>query len=142
MDRGRPFYDLRTPKGRVRLYRVEPAVILGVAEGQLEMPQARPVVDAMSEVIDEVGSITVFHDWLEVAGYDPPVRVEWTTWSRQQRAQITATHILVKSRVVAMGVRTAALALSMVGARVYSYTEPERFNEALASSPSHARRGA
>ena len=142
MDRGRLFYDRRTPRGRMRMYRFQPAVVLGVAEGQLEQPHIQPVIDALSEVIDEVGELTMFHDWLEVGGYDTPVRVRWTAWQRERRAQITATHILVKSRVVAMGVRTAALALSMVGARVYSYTEPERFNEALASSPSHARRGA
>lgn len=142
MDRGRPFYDLRTPKGRMRMYRVQPTVVLGVAEGQLELPQVQPVIDALTGAIDEAGTITMFHDWLEVGGYEPEVRVGWTTWSREQRAQITATHILVASRVVAMGVRTAALALSLVGARLYSYSEPERFNAALANAGARARRGA
>lgn len=130
MDGWERLYAEDTPTGSLELFTPGPKLVLSVAKGHLE-EQYIPMVRKIDELIARDGEVTIFHDWLEVTGYETRVRTEWTKWSSGQADGVESTHILVRSRIVAMGVRTAALALALVGSRLNSYTEPEAFDEQL-----------
>ena len=119
-------------RGSFELHTPGPKLVVSVAKGHLEECHILPYMQRVNELIARDGSVTILHDWYEMTGYDTRVRVDWTRWSQERVKQIESTHILVRSRVVAMGVRTAALALSLVGARLSSYTERDQFEALLA----------
>ena len=112
-------------------------MVVSVARGHLEECHILPYIQEVDRIIARDGSVTILHDWYAMTGYDTRVRVDWTKWSQGRVKEIESTHILVRSRVVAMGVRTAALALSLVGARLSSYTEREQFDALLAEHGVH-----
>ena len=131
MDGRRLLLDARDERGRLMLYQLRPGLIVSNATGHLVARFSEPFTDSIDARIEQDGSVTLFHEWFDVTGYDTSVRLDWTEWTQRQRANISSTHILVSSRIVAMGVRTAALALALVGAKLVSYTERERFMREL-----------
>lgn len=88
---------------------------------------------AIARAIDRGATIRLFADWWDMTSYDSAVRSASTEWSLAHRAQVAHTGLLVRSRVVAMGVNTAAmlLALSGISLEVHATTGPfERSLEA------------
>lgn len=79
--------------------------------------------------VEATGSkeIEQFHDWYTMTGYQSQVRIEWTKWAVRRRERIQCVRILVGSRIVSMGVSTAAMGLALVGARLVSYSDRSLF---------------
>ncbi len=62
-------------------------------------------------ILAEAGKIAVFYDFSEMPGYDSGLRVVWTQWLQAHLRSVAKIHIVVKSKMVAMGVSVANLAL-------------------------------
>lgn len=71
-----------------------------------------------------------FHNWLDMTNYDSVCRVELTAWVLRHRSQSTL-HIGVRSRMVAMGVSVANLAL---GSLIHVYSTEDALEAALQST--------
>ncbi len=95
-----------------------------------------------TKILAECGKIALFDDLLLLRGYDSNVRVQLTDWSRKNKKSIVAFHILTRSRLVAMGVSVANLAL---GGHIRAHTLRASFEDALnreIGAPSQLRRPA
>ncbi|MEW5853457.1 MAG: hypothetical protein AB2A00_32070 [Myxococcota bacterium] len=56
-------------------------------------------------------SVVTFHDWSGVTGYETDARVQYTKWSEPIMKDVAMVHILLQSRIVAMGVSVANIVL-------------------------------
>lgn len=65
-------------------------------------------------ILAEAGKIAVFYDFGDMPGYDSGLRVSWTQWLKAHLGSIVRIHIVVRSKIVAMGVSVANLALGGV----------------------------
>ncbi len=70
------------------------------------------LIQQFQSAITRFGSVVVFDDWEAATGYDSDVRVKLTDWTRRSQSSIPEIHILVGSKIVAMGLSVAALVVS------------------------------
>jgi hypothetical protein len=80
-------------------------------DGHMDVAAARRIVDAGNQVIREHGRLLVFHDWEEMLSYDTEARHVLTSWAKEIDRSVERAHILFRSKLVAMGVSVAAMAL-------------------------------
>ena len=85
-----------------------------------------PLLSTLEEAM-RLGPV-VFDDWQGVTGYDPAVRVRMTAWTRRFGAGLAATHILLASRILSMGVSLATRAANLP---VTGYDERLEFERVL-----------
>ena len=122
----------RTSKGELRLFNPAHATSLIVMVGHMELAHAEAIVDFGEELIDDQEGIHAsFHDYLEMSTYDSEARIELTRWGKLRRDRVRDVHVVQSSRIVAMGVATAGLALSLVGTKMHSYVNRDRFLDAF-----------
>jgi hypothetical protein len=88
---------------------------------------AHLLIDQAEPLYSRPGRIHGFHNWLGMDNYESVCRVELTGWVLSHREQ-SALHIGLRSRMVAMGVAVANLAL---GSLIQVYNEPKGFETAL-----------
>ncbi len=109
-------------RGRVELY-AHGDVVVTIASGQIIAGDSRALTDVVDSVRRRVGCVRVFHDWHAVEGYESEARIHLTRWTLDApRGTIGECHVLVRSKLVAMGVSTAALALRLASIPLFSYT--------------------
>ena len=65
----------------------------------------------MDAVLGDAGKIAIFFDFTDAPRYESGLRVFWTQWLQSHLRSITKMHIVVRSKMVAMGVSVANLAL-------------------------------
>jgi hypothetical protein len=106
-----------------------PGVFHTVIVGYTQAEEARQIIAAGDRVIAEAGMLVAFHDWEAMTGYHTESRVLLTEWGLRIRAQVEKVHVLVRSRVVAMGVSVASLVLRGM---LVSYTQRAAFEAAFA----------
>jgi hypothetical protein len=70
------------------------------------------------------GRLTVFHEWAEMAGYEPAARDELKRWGKQYNDAFDHVEYLVRSKVVAMLISVAALTL---GRDLHATTDEVQF---------------
>ena len=69
--------------------------------------------------------IGVFDDWWGATGYDTPVRTDLTKWMEAHVANVSGVHILVRSKIVSMGIAVGSM---MVGkAPIHTYSDRARW---------------
>jgi hypothetical protein len=78
----------------------------------------------------KAGRFVLLADFWDMQTYDSQVRVGWTGWCTKHRADLDGLHILLRSKLVAMGVTVANLAL---GGLITVHTERTKF-DALAKT--------
>lgn len=111
----------------------QPGIFIGQVAGYFSSDMVDDYVDAMSKAFDRGRGAVGFHDWSELQGYDSNARKRLTEWVLQQRSKMVEHHILVRSKLVAMGVATASM---LVGGHIItSHTDRASFERAL----QHAR---
>ncbi|CAN5487273.1 hypothetical protein BH09MYX1_BH09MYX1_25250 [soil metagenome] len=111
-----------------------PGVILQRVSGKADVDVARAIMKELQRALDEFGELAIFDDFTGLLAYTSNARFELTEWSKSKRPQIRATHILVASKLIAMGVSVASIAVR--GLR--SYSERSRFEAALDAEIAHA----
>lgn len=119
-----------TPRGEVTLTTVSTergAVVLVRAAGHGDAALLVTIVAHLDQALTR-GRVEVFHDFAAATGYDAGLRYGLTGWVKAHDGAIDGTHVLVTSRVIAIGVAAANLA---IGGRLLVYTERARFDAAL-----------
>lgn len=108
----------------------EGGVLLTRYVGRLTLASA----DALIGVLDRIArdaQFESFNDAIELTGYDSEFRVRLTDWVGANKTSVPHLHVLLKSRIVAMAVSVAGLAIG--SQRITSYSDPKAFAIALAS---------
>jgi hypothetical protein len=86
-------------------------------------------VAAMAKTLGRGRKSVGFHEWSELPNYDSNARKRLTEWVLQQRSNMVEHHILVRSKLLAMGVSTASMLIG--GHVITSYTDRASFERAL-----------
>jgi hypothetical protein len=104
-----------------------PALLVIAMQGHGHAEFAPTIVEAY-RTLRQKGAIYVFADIEDMSNYDSRLRVELTAAFSPDRARIAALHVLLKSKLVAMGVSVANLAL---GGIVKTDNDRAKFKQAL-----------
>jgi hypothetical protein len=115
--------------GTFRVERPEPWLFYGTISGHYAESMAAPYLTEMARALGHTKPMVGFHDWSEMTSYDTACRLRMTDWVMRNRAQQAKHHILLRSKLVSMGVATASLILG--GDVLVAYTDPARFREVL-----------
>lgn len=97
--------------------------------GFMTRDMAQLIIDCAEPLYARPGRVHGFHNWLAMDNYESVCRVELTAWVLSHREQSTL-HIGLRSRMVAMGVAVANLAL---GSLIQVHNEPKQLEAALIS---------
>lgn len=89
------------------------AVLCTVVKGYATGPCLDLLMQSFEEVAKESPAerVEAFHDWEGVSGYGAGTMERYTAWSKRHRDQVKRIHMLVASRMVAMAISVARLAL-------------------------------
>ena len=125
----------------VTVWRCGRALLHTRARGRLGVDVVEAFLAQLDAMVSEgVRGVVVFHDFEALLGYDSAARQRLTEWRRSAPAGTTrALHLLVRSKLVAMGASTASLALRLVGVELQSYTDRGSFERALETARVSAR---
>ena len=82
----------------------------------------------LDEEIRKNAPITFFIDAANLTSYSTEFRKGWTVWLKANRPQITHVHMLVKSKLVEMGIN---IVNPLVGNYLIGHSNEQAFNDAL-----------
>lgn len=117
-------------RGEAVISLIKADVMLLKITGHLDGPMGMHVLDAATKAAAATKHYHIFCDWAEMTGYDSDMRSAFTQWAASHRSKVTF-HLLVGSKLVAMGVSVANLAL---GGILVGYTNRTSFDAALRST--------
>jgi hypothetical protein len=109
---GTDFRECNTASGKIRVWTLAKNLYVTQGEGHMQDDHAAFLEVYGGERLKQAGGkIYIFHDWMEMTGYDSQTRYRLTKWSAEYRASYEEVHLAVRSRIVAMGVQVANIAL-------------------------------
>ena len=117
-------------RGTLRVEHFEAGLFRATVSGHFSTSLLQPYLRTLERAL-ATGRATGFHDWEGMETYDAECRKVLTEWTIRHRAKIEGWHILVRSKLVAMGVATASLLIG--GGTIVSYTDREKFEAAYRS---------
>ena len=117
-------------QGTLELANPAPGALVIRMTGRMELSHAQAIC-AYGEVTvyQDCPTPNAFLDLYEMDGYDTECRVLLTDWTQAQSPG--PTHVLLGTRVVALGVAMASMALTLFGLAVHTYTSPNVFETQL-----------
>lgn len=111
-DAGTDFAEHANASGKLRAWVLARNVFVTQGEGHMRDDHCEFIETYGEERIRKAGGkLYVFHDWLDMTGYDSRTRVRLTMWSVAHRTAYQEVHLAVRSRIVAMGVQVANVPL-------------------------------
>jgi hypothetical protein len=119
----------RTSRGALGIWIPAPSLLVASLVGHGEATFTSPILNAYDSLA-KTGPVHVFFDAETLTNYDTPLRTGLTQRFVIDRKRFGGFHVLVKSRIVAMGVSVANLAMGNV---VRSTAERSVFKAALDS---------
>jgi hypothetical protein len=117
-------------RGSLAYWRASPRVYATQVRGYMTPDMARLIIGHGELLYGPAGRVHGFHDWFDMSNYDSRCRVELTAWVMSHR-QRSALHIGLRSRMVAMGVAVANLAL---GNLITIHDDPVSLKSAFAAA--------
>jgi hypothetical protein len=84
----------------------------------------------MDVLAKQAPTFHLFNDNDEMDGYDSAFRTTMTEWAQKHKERLQCTHVLVRSRLVAMGVTVAQLVLRE---NLKMYADRKSFEAAFAA---------
>lgn len=126
---GKPIGTWQTPRGEVRVYAPSPGVYVTWSRGHLCTAMAKEIIAAGNRLLETHSTLEVFHDWEAGESYDSAARLDLTKWGVEVRKRVTKVHVLVKPKIVKMGVAVASIAL---GGMIESHEDRRSFEASLA----------
>lgn len=109
---GTDFRECSTSTGKVRVWTLAKNLYVTQGEGHMQDAHAEFLeVYGTERIRRSGGELYIFHDWMEMTGYDTKTRYRLTKWSVARRDNYEEVHLAVRSRIVAMGVQVANIAL-------------------------------
>lgn len=127
----------RTPRCTVHLWRPTRGVFASRVTGVLPLDGALALETMMRRVAVEDQRFIAFHDWEKMTDYDTESRVRLTRAVLDVRKSVEAAHLLVSSRIVALGVQAANLVVKLLSVHTSKATFDAALREAI-----YRRRGA
>ncbi len=112
-----------------------PGLALVVMQGHVRTASVPAALHELAQIVKGNAGFHYFYDLWDLQVYDSPVRVDLTNYHRAVGLQ--SLHALTRSRVVAMGVAVANLAL---GNRITVHSGRESFDQRLAAMCREAAR--
>jgi hypothetical protein len=119
---------LKSAKGQLFLWLPSPALLVAKLTGQGDKGFAAPIVRGLESSLARGGKIEMFFDAESMATYDSELRTALTAAFLEKRGRISGLHVLVGSKLTAMGVSVANVAL---GGIVITHSERPPFARAL-----------
>jgi hypothetical protein len=126
---------LETGRGRLALWVVPPGFLVFQLVGHGEKSFTGPIVSGFERALGQAALVQMFVDAELMSTYDTALRTEVTAAFLPKRQRIGSLHIVVRSKIVAMGVSVANLAL---GGLMTIYKDVGSFQTALSSSITRA----
>jgi len=114
-------------RGALRLEYFEGSLFRASMTGHFSAKLLPPYLRTLERAIAS-GDAVGFHDWEAMSAYDAECRKVLTEWTLRHRGRIEGWHILVRSKLVAMGVATASLLIG--SGTITSYSERDPFEAA------------
>jgi hypothetical protein len=102
---------MASARGEAAVGLIPPAILLFSVRGHWDEPLLRQVVPVADELVRAHRKIRLFFDVEHLAGYDSATRLGMTRWVGDNRPRLRDVHVLVGSKLVAMGTTVANLAL-------------------------------
>jgi hypothetical protein len=110
------------------------SIVLIVMRGHARAEAVPAALAELTRIVKGDGGFDYFYDLWNLRVYDSPVRVDLTEFHR--KVGLRSLHTLTRSRVVAMGVAVANLAL---GNRITVHSSRESFDQRLGAVCQKAR---
>ncbi len=132
-QRGRGWHSER---GELGLWLLEPGVVIVRLSGHGEAAFSPLIERGILTSLESAPQFWLFFDLYALDSYDSALRVDLTAAIFKQRDRMADFHVLVRSKIVAMGVSVANLAL---GGRLTSHRERKPFTTALQAALDHAK---
>jgi len=110
-------------RGSYRVVPIVDDVVWFHFEGWVDADLWRPTEELLDRTIESRGHVLMLGNGIDWTGYEPGYRVACTRWFLRQRASIRGVHLLVRSRILRMGVQVVNLAIPIID----GYSEPEAF---------------
>jgi hypothetical protein len=101
---------LEVERGDIVMWNLAPHIFLTEMRGHMTPAMSTAIIERTGPLYEKCEKIYGFHNWLEMTGYESICRVELTSWAVRNKAK-SALHIASASRMVAMGVMVAKVAL-------------------------------
>jgi len=101
----------RSPKGRLGIWTPASDLLILRMTAQGDKAFVGPIIHAFDELSKHGQQQRLFFDLETMASYDSELRTQLTARFYEDRLRITAFHVLVGSKLTAMGVSVANLAL-------------------------------
>jgi hypothetical protein len=100
-----------TARGRLALWVLEPGLLVFQLVSHGDKAFVEPIVEGLTRSLQHRPSVQIFVDAELMTTYDSELRTEVTAALLVERRRIACLHIVVRSKLVAMGVSVANLAL-------------------------------
>jgi hypothetical protein len=103
----------KMPRGTVTWWSPARAIICSRVEGHMGNPAPEILINAFIRVRDMNPGVRVktFHDWQKVTGYDSDARQRYVELSKPLMGDAESIDALVQSRLLAMAIEVARIAL-------------------------------
>jgi len=119
---------LRDPGAEVHLWRPTPTLLYWAYRGHGSPEMIRRLCAEMDVLVGATPRFHLFNDNERMTGYDVLSRTLMIEWMQRQGERLECTHLLTRSRLVAMGVTIARLVL---GPRLKLYADRGSFERAF-----------
>jgi hypothetical protein len=115
------------------VYRPVAGIYVTVAAGQVVDAMAKDFIAYLEDQMKlGVTNMSFFHDWWDLTAYEQSARHRLTEWRRAAPKGTTKdSHVLVRSKLIAMGVAASSIALRMVGVDMRAYNDRADFERSL-----------
>lgn len=117
---------LRTARGVVGVWTPSPGIVIAAIAGQGDAGFVEPILAPLARAT--ATPISMFFDLDGMTNYDSQLRTKLTAKLLAERARVTTVQVLVRAKIVAMGVSVAGLAL---GGLLTSHDDRQAFKKAL-----------
>ncbi len=125
--------ELHEPTGSFALYTPKEGIAVTRVRGSLSAEMARAWIGTIEPYFASGERFDTFHDWEAMTSYDAGTRQLLTKWIVQRRGLVRSARFLAGSKIVALGIATAALATTISGVQLRVCGRRE-FDEALAAA--------
>ncbi|HYP99852.1 MAG TPA: hypothetical protein VER96_14350 [Polyangiaceae bacterium] len=111
---------LRTSKFTQVITQLGPGVMLVTGIGYNSGECAPLVTAELSRAIPSAGKLSAFVNLSEQTGQASIAREWWADWSKQNRAQLTTTHMFVRSKMMDMAISVLVMLIGSEMVRTHS----------------------
>jgi len=105
---------VRSSAGVLHVWRPVRGLFVTHLEGVMRLDMALSVETNMRRVASEDQRFFAFHDWAAMTDYETESRVRLTRAVLDVRANVDEAHLLISSRIVALGVQAANLVVKIL----------------------------